>query len=129
MLLTQPIGDIHRRLLKRYVRKGCFDAVQLDRYVGWMDYTEGRRWFAHFFAGYSVRVRPELTVGLPSITCPTAVIWGDSDSYCPLATAEELAVSIPRAALTRIAGADHYVMEERPDEVTQALQRWLQIPA
>lgn len=126
-----PLGTIHRRSLARYVRKGCFDAALLERYVGWMDDVAGRRWLAHFFAGYEVTVRPELGAGLASITCPTAVVWGDRDPFCPFATAEDLARRIPGAgstALTRIAGADHYVMEERPAEVLAALERWLARP-
>ena len=125
-LLTQlPLGTIHRRSLATHVRKGCFDAAQLDRYVGWMDDPAGRRWLAHFFAGYDVAVRAELSAGLGRIRAPTAVIWGDRDPYCPFATAEDLATRIPGARLHRIAGADHYVMEERPPEVLTALAAWL----
>ena len=53
--------------------------------------------------------------------CPTAVIFGDRDPYLPFSTARELADGIPDAALVRLRGADHYVMEERPREVTDAL--------
>ena len=35
--------------------------------------------------------------------------------------AVEAADRIPQATLTRLRGADHYVMEERPREVTDAL--------
>jgi pimeloyl-ACP methyl ester carboxylesterase len=125
LLMSQRIGDLHRRRLARYVRKACFDASQLERYVAWMDTPQGKRWFVHFFAGYRVQVRPELALGLASIRCPTAVIWGDRDPYCPFSTAEDLVARILDAALHRIAGADHYVMEERPAEVLQALQDWL----
>ncbi len=53
--------------------------------------------------------------------CPTAVIWGDPDAYIPFETARELADRITGATLTRLRGGDHYIMEERPDEVTAAL--------
>lgn len=127
-----PLGAIHRRSLAHYVRKGCFDATQLEHYVGWMDDAAGRRWLARFFAGYEVAIRPELAAGLSGIGCPTAIVWGDDDPFCPFSTAEDLARRIPGAgpeALTRIAGADHYVMEERPAEVLAALERWLARPA
>ncbi len=125
LLLRLPLATLHRRSLATYVRKGCFDRALLDGYVGWMDEPYGRRWFAHFFAGYRVAVRPELAAGIGSIRAPTAVIWGDRDPYCPFTTAEELAARIPGARLHRIAGADHYVMEERPREVLAALESWL----
>ena len=49
------------------------------------------------------------------------MIWGDRDAYIPFETARELADRIPGATLTRLRGGDHYIMEERPDEVTAAL--------
>ncbi|MEU7145655.1 alpha/beta hydrolase [Nocardia sp. NPDC046473] len=125
LLIRLPLGDLHRKSLARYARKGCFDDALLDEYVGWLDTRAGRRWFAHFCADYRVEIRPELAAGLPTITAPTAVIWGDQDRPCPYSIAEDLAARIPHATLTRIAGADHYVMEERPDVVTAALTEWL----
>ena len=49
------------------------------------------------------------------------MIWGDRDPYVPFGTARELADRIPNATLTRLRGADHYIMEECPREVTDAL--------
>ncbi|MBF6131689.1 alpha/beta hydrolase [Nocardia otitidiscaviarum] len=124
VLLRTPVGSINRALMRRYVRAGAFDTEQLERYVGWMDTPEGRERFVDFFAGYSVRLRPQLA-DLSPIRCPTAVIWGDRDVPCPWSIAADLARRLPNATLTRIAGADHYVMEERPAEVTAALLDWL----
>ena len=70
----------------------------------------------------------KLAAGLGRIGCPTAIIWGDRDRYIPFATARELAESIPGATLTRLTGGDHYIMEERPDEVTAALLELLARP-
>ncbi|MCM6777054.1 alpha/beta hydrolase [Nocardia sp. CDC159] len=126
LLARSPIGTANRIGLKRYVRLGCFDDELLDHYVGAFDETGGRRRYVRFLDGYEVRERPELVAGLGRITCPTAVIWGDRDPYIPFTIAEDLVARLPRATLTRIAGADHYVMEERPDEVTAALLAWLE---
>jgi pimeloyl-ACP methyl ester carboxylesterase len=116
-------------MLRRYVRKGCFDEKLLNDYVGWLDAPEGRRWLAHFFAHYDCRPRPELTAGLAQIRAPTAVIWGDRDPYLPFSIAEDLARRIPGAAMVRLGGADHYPMEERPEAVTRALDDLLARPA
>ncbi|MFC9996629.1 alpha/beta fold hydrolase [Nocardia sp. NPDC127526] len=126
-LVRSPVGAIHRRMMARYVRTGSFDAEFLDRYTAWMDTPEGRNRLADFFAGYSVRLRPQLA-DLSPIRCPAAVIWGDRDVPCPYTIAEDLVKQLPDATLTRIAGADHYVMEERPAEVTDALLTWLRRP-
>jgi pimeloyl-ACP methyl ester carboxylesterase len=129
LLEMMPIHTAHVRSLGRYVANGSFSAADLERYIGWMRSRAGRRWFAHFYEHYRVAVRPELAAGCRNVTAPAAVIWGDADPFCPFATAEELARLLPRARLTRLAGADHYVMEERPAEVADALQRLLAEPA
>lgn len=116
-----PLRRLHHLVLRQYRTLGCFDDALEDEYLGWMDTARGRRTFVEFFTNYNVPVVPELAAGLGRIDCPTAVIWGDRDRYIPFATARELAERIPGATLTRLAGADHYIMEERPDDVTAAL--------
>ncbi len=69
-----------------------------------------------------------LAAGLGRVGCPTAIIWGDRDRYIPFSTARELAERIPGATLTQLTGGDHYIMEERPDEVTAALLELLARP-
>jgi pimeloyl-ACP methyl ester carboxylesterase len=128
LLERLPMGMIHRAMLGRYVKKGCFDRELLDGYVGWLDGQTGRRWLAHYFAHYDCRPRPELARGLGGIRAPTAVIWGDRDPYLPLAIAEDLARGIPAAALVRLRGVDHYPLEERPEEVVRALDDLLGRP-
>ena len=73
--------------MRKYVKLGCFSDDLLRRYVGWMDDPEGRRWYNHFYAHYQLRERAGLADGLFRIACPTAVIWGDRDPYCPFSTA------------------------------------------
>jgi pimeloyl-ACP methyl ester carboxylesterase len=116
-----PLRRLHHLALRPYRTLGCFDDALEGEYLGWMDTPCGRRTFVEFFANYHVPAVPELAAGLGRIDCPTAVIWGDRDRYIPFATARELAERIPGASLTRLTGGDHYIMEERPDEVTAAL--------
>jgi pimeloyl-ACP methyl ester carboxylesterase len=115
------LHDIHHHALRRYRKLGCFDTTLENDYLGWMDDSSGRQTFVDFFAHYHVQRIPELKAGLNEIGCPTAIIWGDRDPYIPFETARELADRIPDATLTRLRGGDHYIMEERPDEVTSAL--------
>lgn len=123
-----PLATLHHLALGRYRRLGCFDTTLEAEYLGWMDSPEGRRRFWNFFAHYPVSAVPWLAEGLGTIRCPVAVIWGDRDPYIPLRTARELVATIPHADLVRLPGADHYVMEERPHEVTAALLRLLNAP-
>lgn len=116
-----PLRALHHFALSRYRKLGCFDAGLEDEYLGWMQRPDGARTFIEFFANYHVPQVTWLADGLPTIMCPTAIIWGDRDAYIPFRTAEELADQIPGATLTRLSGGDHYIMEERPDQVTSAL--------
>jgi pimeloyl-ACP methyl ester carboxylesterase len=125
LLESLPMGAIHKAMLWPYVRKGCFDRPLLDHYVGWLDGTDGRRWLAHYFAHYDPRPRPELGRGLGEIGVPTTVIWGDRDPYLPFSIAQDLGARIRSATVVRLPGADHYPMEERPDDVTRALDALL----
>ncbi|CAM5668650.1 alpha/beta fold hydrolase [Streptomyces violaceorubidus] len=121
-----PYAALHRRSFAPLVRAGHLDARVLDGYVGWMATPEGRRWLLHYFAEYRTPVRPELRRRLRGITCPTAVVWGRADPYLSPAIATELAGSVPRAELTMLEDAGHWVMDERPAVVTDALSRLLE---
>jgi pimeloyl-ACP methyl ester carboxylesterase len=121
-----PLGYVHRWLARPGIKAGTFDEHSVDSYVGWMSRDpDGGRFYVRFFHDYEVRPRPELAAGLPSIACPTAIIWGRRDPYLPLVIPTELARDIPGAALTMIDGAGHFIMEERPGDVHRALARLL----
>ncbi|MBQ0888146.1 alpha/beta hydrolase [Streptomyces sp. RM72] len=121
-----PYAALHRRSFAPLVRAGHLDPHVLDGYVGWMDTPEGRRWLLHYFSEYRTPARPELRRRLREVTCPTAVVWGRADPYLSPAIATELAGSLPRAELTMLDDAGHWVMDERPAAVTEALGRLLE---
>lgn len=120
-----PYTAIHRRAFTPLVRAGHLEPEVLDGYVDWMGTPEGRRWLLQFFGDYRTPARPELRRSLGGIACPTAVVWGRADQYLSPAIATELAGAVPRAELTMLDGAGHWVMDERPAEVTTALLRLL----
>ena len=121
---VSPLARIHRRSLLPLVRAGIFDADVLEDYVGWMESDpRGPAFFASFMAQYRVAIRHELRRGLSSIDFPSAVIWGAQDPYVSRRVAEELAREIPTAELTMIEDAGHFLPEERPKEVTEAIER------
>lgn len=128
LVRSLPLGRLHHVALRPYRALGCFDDAVEREYLGWMDTPRGRRTFVEFFRNYPVPAGCGLADGLERIACPTGAIWGDRDRYIPFATAQELADRIPGAALTRLTGADHYVMEERPAEVTAAILELLARP-
>lgn len=124
-----PHYAINRALMAGHVARGVFDEAQRDRYIGWMRTRAGRRWLIHFMRYYEMPARADLAPHLGAIDCPAAMIWGDRDPYCPASIGKDLAARLPAGRFVRVAGADHFVMEERPDEVTGALRSLLARPA
>jgi pimeloyl-ACP methyl ester carboxylesterase len=69
--------------------------------------------------------RPNLVPRLPGITCPTLVMVGRQDRWSPLAQHEEMAARIPNAELVVIEDSGHMSLLEQPEQVSNALLRWL----
>jgi len=72
--------------------------------------------------------RPEVESLLPTIRCPTLVATGRHDEWAPPAQHEGIAAAIPGARLEIIEGAGHMLPAERPESMTDALVRWLDMP-
>ena len=122
MFRILPVGWLHRIFLRRALPADGRSPDLLRAYTGWMDKEPGRLWFRHFYASYTNRVDPELTAELNHIQCPTAVIWGDKDPWCPMDIAHELVETIDTAVLTPCPGAGHFVMEAAAPAVLSALE-------
>ena len=131
-----PVGWIHRGMLsgaawarlismRAELPPDGRDDTLLQAYTGWMDTLAGRLWFRKFYADYRTRERPELVAELDEITCPTAVIWGDDDPWCPLPVARELAERVDSAVFTPCPGIGHFVTEAAAPAVLVALQTLL----
>lgn len=74
----------------------------------------------------SVTRREDLTDRLGEIHAPAMVIHGEEDVAIPMTRAEELAAGLPGTVkLVRIPGAGHSSTIERPEPVTEAIERFL----
>ena len=69
--------------------------------------------------------RPNLVPRLADIACPTLVMVGRQDRWSPLAQHEEMAARIPNAELVVIEDSGHMTLLEQPEQVSNALLRWL----
>lgn len=59
------------------------------------------------------------------VTVPTLIPWGNADRNKPPEEADELQNMISGSKLVRFENAGHYVHEEAPDGVAQAIKTWL----
>jgi pimeloyl-ACP methyl ester carboxylesterase len=69
--------------------------------------------------------RPNLVPRLADIACPTLVMVGRQDRWSPLAQHEEMAAGIQNAELVVIEDSGHMALLEQPEQVSNALLRWL----
>jgi pimeloyl-ACP methyl ester carboxylesterase len=120
LLEKLPLYAVHALSVRRELKRGVFDDACLRYSSGWMDEPEGKRFYARFFAGYEVKIRPELARALPAIACPVGIVWSRVNPYLPATTPIELADRISGAVLTLLESG-HFIMEERPTEVHAAL--------
>ncbi|MBU6211615.1 MAG: alpha/beta hydrolase [Gammaproteobacteria bacterium] len=60
-----------------------------------------------------------------NVKVPVLIPWGDQDRNKPLQEATELQALLPGSTLVRFSNAGHYVHEEAPIEVAQAIVDWL----
>lgn len=94
-------------------------------YAGMTGWREARR-SVRALAGQTAFVLHCLA-HLRDVTVPTALIWGERDPFFPLATAERLRRAIPgaRDPVHVVRGAGHFVPEDRPEEVADAIAAFL----
>jgi pimeloyl-ACP methyl ester carboxylesterase len=69
--------------------------------------------------------RPDQSLQLSQIACPTLVGVGRQDDWSGLAQHEAIAGAIPGAELAVFENAGHFAPLEAPDQVSAALLRWM----
>ena len=74
----------------------------------------------------AIMARPDSRPLLVEVDMPTVVIVGRQDQPTPLPRAQEMAADIANARLVVIERCGHMSPLEKPDEVTDALRRWLE---
>lgn len=74
----------------------------------------------------ALRDRPDQTNLLPTISIPTLVVVGETDSLTPPAIAQAMKSKIPNSSLAIIRGAGHMAPMEQPGQVNLAIGRFLQ---
>lgn len=71
-------------------------------------------------------LRDDVRPLLPEVRAPTLVIWGERDSWVPLADAAEFRAKLPRARLAVLRGASHNPMVDRPADFNRLVLGFLQ---
>jgi pimeloyl-ACP methyl ester carboxylesterase len=67
----------------------------------------------------------DLATGIPTITAPTLILWGEGDRLIPPAQGERLRDLLPGSHLTVLPGCGHLPQEECPSVFNAALGAFL----
>ena len=115
---------IHAAILRAYIAGAAFrplpaDVLQL--YVEpWLS-AAGQPAFYRQIAQMDQRYTDEIEPRYAQIRCPVSILWGEEDTWIPIARGRDLASRIPGAALRNVPAAGHLVQEDAPEAVVAAL--------
>ncbi len=83
--------------------------------------TIGQAAFYRQIAQSDTRAIAEAQLRYGPLDCPVALLWGEEDTFIPVAQGEQLADMIGVDRPTRVAGAGHMILEDAPEAVVAAL--------
>jgi pimeloyl-ACP methyl ester carboxylesterase len=112
-------------MVRTELERGYADASRaghsIDKYVRPFATEEGRNALVRHIRALDARETAAFTSRLGTIACPTAVIWGAQDPFLPVSLGRRLADAIAGATFDVVPGARHFLPEEAPRPVADAL--------
>ena len=112
-------------VLRADLERGYEDSTRavhsIDRFIRPFATEEGRNAFMQHLRALDAGETRALAERLGEISIPTAVIWGANDSFLPVKLGRRLAAAIPNASLTIVPGARHFLPEDAPRPLTDAI--------
>ena len=93
----------------------------IDRYLRPFTTIDGRDSLVRHLGALDRRETASLGARLGEIACPTAVLWGADDPFLPVSLGRRLACAIPDATMQVLPGARHFLPEEWPRQVADAI--------
>lgn len=77
--------------------------------------------------GWFADATPDLSTGLPQLTMPVLLLWGDADPISPVSLGQALAEAIPRSSLRVFAGGNHDLAMTHAAGVAPLIEAHLQL--
>ena len=112
-------------MVRTELERGYDDAARashsIDRYVRPFSTLDGRATLVRHIRALDAHETASLANHLSEIHCPTAVVWGADDPFLPPSLGARLAEAIPGATLEVVAGVRHFLPEDAPRQVADAL--------
>jgi pimeloyl-ACP methyl ester carboxylesterase len=121
---THVFADIVRARLHTAVHKSLSPDVLAEYLRPWTGEAGQQRWIDQVVS-VSHTDTTEAVRRLDEIRAPTLVLWGEHDTWLDPAVGDRLAAAIPGAHLRTVPGAGHFLPEDAPDAIADALQELL----
>ncbi len=121
---THIFNDIITARLRTAVHQPMSDATASAYLDPWTGETGQGRWLDQVSA-VTFKDTASVVDQLDRISAPTLVLWGENDEWLETTTKDELTAAIPGACQTTIARAGHFLTEDNPHDVTDALLQFL----
>jgi pimeloyl-ACP methyl ester carboxylesterase len=101
------------------------DPDAYDALFGQWDGEEGRALYLRNLACFDENDTEEFRPLLGQLRAPVLVVWGEQDAWLPVEVSERIEAAIPGAERIVLEVAGHFSMEDRPEAVAEALERFL----
>jgi pimeloyl-ACP methyl ester carboxylesterase len=91
-----------------------------------MKTKEGRKSFIHFANCLNNQHLLEIEGELRKVKVPVFIIRGDEDPYLSFRISQKLHSEIPGSRLVRIATGGHFIQEDEPEMIVEAMVRFFE---
>lgn len=112
-------------MVRTQLERGYADSLRathsIDKYGRPFATPDGRDALVRHIAALDARETGALAARLGEIAIPTSVIWGVHDPFLPISLGRRLAEAIPGATFECVPGASHFLPEDAPRQVADAL--------
>ena len=117
-------GHIHRQMIAAHLRTAIardMTDAELEPYLWpWLG-PSGQAAYYRQVAQFDERYTREIEPRYGEITTPTLVLWGEQDGWLVPEFGRRLAGAIPSARLAPVPDAGHFIPEDQPGPVAEAL--------
>ena len=113
------------------VRRGLYHKDRLtdelmDLFLKPLKKSGGRKAFLHYARCLNNRDLMEIAEDLRKLSVPLLIIRGDADPYLSASISEKLHMEVPGSRLVKIATGGHFIQEDEPEQVVEAISAFFQ---
>lgn len=129
MLFENLPEDVIHELFVKYIKGGLYNKERAEevaeKYWKYINDSHGAQNFVRAVGSFDSRYTMEIAPLLYKIDIPVLILWGRYDTYLKLSCAYRLSEDIKKSMVEIIDCAGHFLPEDRPDEIVEAIKSFL----